>query len=1388
MPFDWNSGQKKSTGFDWDSGKPDEIVLPTLPKPKVEMKDDPTPLLAKPLVAAARYFNGEQTPTSTDATAHDYAYAQRAKKATEAEQKAGLAPMVPAGGYAVERDERPFEQVALAESKGDTTGAKIAKGAGRSAIKAARSLKEPENLAIMGGLAAVNAAQAIPGSQAVTVPLAQAANATAGTYFAAKMAEALPEQYREYQGALQRGDVGGATESLADMGITAAMSAGSARGAAEVSKPILSQRMGVAKPDLVAPPPLSNPEAQRGYAGWNDITETRGTLPNERPAEMPAEVPYAEAMRRREAARVAQTQRGSAPVDQAARKAELQARFRPTPPPEPTGVTAGKPAPLQPLGEPVFKSAKESADVFAQEGPKSAQESAATFRKELNQRPVVPESGMPENVLRVQDARERMAQQYAGKPWSELSNPERLQIDEWIQEGNRGAVNDRQNISGLSGQERVGQKPVQADALQGGGAEAAQTGRVLQTPGRSGLREVGTTGIRPTRRRSAGQGGALMLPDFLAKKGEAAQAGLDPESVQYIEQQKALREAAKKGAEPSFMDKLRSWRDAYRRTLNDTTVPLTDAMQKLDKQAGPNEAPASVHMNDLIDKKLGASKAASRWLQEEGILDAVGKVESLDALDQFMIAQRSAELEAAGFKSGRDLAADQAFIARNRDRIAIPASKDSPAMTYGQVAKRFTDANNKLLRMAVDSGIVNKDVADALVQKYGNYIPIDRIQEATDFAQKHGRGASQVASLARQTILQKLTGSERVIDNSIVSSIHRADRVFSQVARNDAAGFLRDGLTRLDDGKGTLIRPKANGENIPPERLISVFENGVKKDYVVPEDIGVAAKSLDVKQLGWAMQNLMQPATRLLKIGTTGLSLPFTVVNVFRDIGHTAVTQKGWAAIGGALDPRIYARGIKEVFDPKSKTMAALERHGGGFTSFDLSRGQVMPEIELMRAKRGSKEALSYVAHHPIRTVGALVRATENFLGKSEQFGRVRIYESEYRSAIKRGFSAKDAEILAAQEANNALPNYARAGSIGRVLNAMVPYLNARIQGVRSLTRAIERDPVGTIGKISAIGTAVAAVTAYNMMDDERREIYNDMQPYERRSNFIIILPGAKKNAKGRWEGILKIPIPQGIDSITDVARKQVEALYGSDPVKFNDLAESLVGAFTPVEPSPVSNNIGVNVAAGAANSMLPQTVKPTVQSLANFNFFRGQAIVPPHMAELPAGEQASPYTSSAAKTIARDVLPKVGLQTSPIKVEAWINDTLGGGGPMALRALDAAAEKTGLAEKQQERGGADPFSATEQRMTTVRGGAIDRKYYDLRKQLQDTIAQREIDILRQSADLDNMDRDMQRQLVNQALGRAKSQVQKLINDSHLDEVEGSAKVDMMKDLLASYQ
>ena len=113
---------------------------------------------------------------------------------------------------------------------------------------------------------------------------------------------------------------------------------------------------------------------------------------------------------------------------------------------------AGGPPPPEVAPAP-FKSAEESAAIFQEQqpaypevGPKSARESAQAFREPAprlsrDQRrasSAPPETGLPEEVVRGQAAREDAAMAL-GKRWQDLSNPERVAIDDLIAEQKAGA-------------------------------------------------------------------------------------------------------------------------------------------------------------------------------------------------------------------------------------------------------------------------------------------------------------------------------------------------------------------------------------------------------------------------------------------------------------------------------------------------------------------------------------------------------------------------------------------------------------------------------------------------------------------------------------------------------------------------------------------------------------------------------------------------------------------------------------------------------------------------------------------------------------------------------------------------------------------------------------
>jgi hypothetical protein len=107
-------------------------------------------------------------------------------------------------------------------------------------------------------------------------------------------------------------------------------------------------------------------------------------------------------------------------------------------------------------------------------------------------KPEIPETGPSDVVQRVQDARENLAQQLAGKPFRDLTNPERLVVDHFVTEGYGFSAAPAQLAQKENQNGDISHANASQPGRQAGGEEQEQkTGAAAVAPGRP------TGGARP---------------------------------------------------------------------------------------------------------------------------------------------------------------------------------------------------------------------------------------------------------------------------------------------------------------------------------------------------------------------------------------------------------------------------------------------------------------------------------------------------------------------------------------------------------------------------------------------------------------------------------------------------------------------------------------------------------------------------------------------------------------------------------------------------------------------------------------------------------------------------------------------------------------------------
>jgi hypothetical protein len=248
-----------------------------------------------------------------------------------------------------------------------------------------------------------------------------------------------------------------------------------------------------------------------------------------------------------------------------------------------------------------------------------------------------------------------------------------------------------------------------------------------------------------------------------------------------------------------------------------------------------------------------------------------------------------------------------------------------------------------------------------------------------------------------------------------------------------------------------------------------------------------------------------------------------------------------------------------------------------------------------------------------------------------------------YLKLKKRGKSTFEA----AYEAKDLL-DFHKSGKMGavRVAIQMIPFLNARLQGISKLGRTAFNKKTATQFWLKAMMLAAASLAlAWDNEDDER---YKALPDYEKRMYWHTWIADQH----------IKIPVPFEIGSI-----------FGTLPTAFR---EYVIGERTGKELAEFAGQIGEDM---FAFNPVPQFGKPIVEIATNVDAFTGAPIVPTGQEKLSKFKQASPTTSKtlqAAAKLSEDVL---GVSFSPKQAEHLLKGYFAYGAQLTLAGLDLATE-----------------------------------------------------------------------------------------------------------------
>jgi len=632
----------------------------------------------------------------------------------------------------------------------------------------------------------------------------------------------------------------------------------------------------------------------------------------------------------------------------------------------------------------------------------------------------------------------------------------------------------------------------------------------------------------------------------------------------------------------------------------------------------PNRAAYFIEYNTLngktlLDKGLGLKEITKDIVKK-------GKTET-QLFEAYLTNRRAIELDARGIETGFNITTAKEFVNKYK-------------FQFEQTAKKTDTYQRQLLEYARDGGFITAEAFTAMTEANKNYVT---------FARELLQDGKPVVAEGSVNPFKKIEGSKLRVYPPLEQMIKNTNTIVNAVERNQVKSNFIDMVakSKAKDPNTFQFFNKVNPKttNVPKEELLTFRKDGKLETWNVGKDFVNAFKTLDQQGSNMLMNYLGAPA-RTLRAGAI-LIPDFAVPNFFRDTMQASFLNKvGFVPIQDSI---IGAFNIITKGNNK-KTMEMYKKYvkSGGMQSTLLAVDK--PNIF-------DGKVYDILAKGPVRNADRGILAPFKALTRlSEEMTRFRIFEKTYKKAIEKGLTEKQALERGGFEARNLL-DYAKRGSLGQNINRLVPFWNARVQGLTRLYEAFRDQPGRTTAMVGAY-VAVPTIGFYmlNYNDKDYKE-----EPDWIKQNYYYF----KINDKP-----YRFPKPFEVGTlVSSVIEKTLDWVRTNEPQEFGKFAKDFF----------------FNNAKGFYP--IPTVVRPLAENAMNYSFFRDAPVVPRSLDKnLPNKFYYTEYTSETFKLISKTINGLVGddsfFATNPIHAENVFRSWTGGIGRYVIDTLDYAIIK----------------------------------------------------------------------------------------------------------------
>lgn len=655
------------------------------------------------------------------------------------------------------------------------------------------------------------------------------------------------------------------------------------------------------------------------------------------------------------------------------------------------------------------------------------------------------------------------------------------------------------------------------------------------------------------------------------------------------------------------------WQETFRK-LNTKTFDGLAPLKYAEDAAGKSDAMVSGYTAARMSAGSGSVTAAVlehglvRYNKNEGITERIagtGKADSLMGILDGLGNHRENFLKwIAGHRSERLMAEGKENNFTANEIAYMKSLNRGNEKLFADQKVKYDAFIKSIIDLQQDMGLI--DPQSRATWEDAWYLPYYREAEN---GETHGPWTTRGIANQSSTI-RKLKGSELTIKDPIENLFNYVAKSVDASMKNEA---MRRSVTNLADTDmlEAIDSPNKMDYQRIGKNVVKVYMDGQEHLVQVNDpDLYRAFTMIDLERSNSLFMRAARQAKRVLTIGTT--SMPdFIIRNFMRDSIHS------WAINKDGFKPAISSwQGLKKAMrtdDTLVDMMFAGATFGGGYSNVYDPAGTASSIRKVLRRKGYNDSQIREFESSIVRNskevmdkIGAGLEKYQKVSEGAENANRIATYDA----AIKAGKS----KAQAAFESRD-LMDFSMQGSSSIViaLSDMVPFFNARLQGMSKLGRAIKEGPREVLKRGGYIAGLSLALLALNWDDDRYEE-----------------LPDWDKDAYWHaWIGDQHVRFPKPFE---------IGLMFGTLPERF---VRTLGGADTPEKFGKV---VAHNFFETMAFNPIPQATRPILETFVNYDFFRGGPIENMADSNVIAGARYNDQTSLLMREIggAANLSPKM--------------------------------------------------------------------------------------------------------------------------------------------------